>query len=124
MDDNFSFKPWKTGEMVGVLERPFPYTKDWNLLPDELQRVQEPGDDYEEITRRYWIAMDGAFPICHEGCALRDWLVLSGHESGRVWHDATADFNGWSPCTFPDGRRMTFSEWYTSWLERALAVVR
>lgn len=123
MDHNFGFKRWKPGETVGVLERPFPHTKRWNLPPEELERIQEPEDD-AEILRVYWIPMDGAFPICHEGCALRDWLVVSGPEAGHVWHDATADFNGWAPRTFPEGRRMTFSDWYTFWLERTLGAVK
>ena len=49
--------------------------------------------------RRYWVPVDGAIPVCHEGCAVRDWLVVSGPEAGRVWHDATADMKGWSPWT-------------------------
>jgi hypothetical protein len=120
MDDNFGFKRWKPGEMVGALDRPFPYRERWNLPADELERIQESEDD-TEILRVYWVAMDGAIPICHEGCALRDWLVVSGPEAGHVWHDATADFGGWSPITFPDWRHMTFADWYLAWIEKALA---
>ena len=108
IDDNFSFKPWKTGEMVGVLERPFPYTKDWNLLPDELQRVQEPGDDYEEITRRYWIAMDEPFRLPRRVRPPRLACALGPRRPGASG-TTRRRLNGWSPCTFPDGRRITFS---------------
>ncbi|WP_394844906.1 SMI1/KNR4 family protein [Pendulispora brunnea] len=111
MDDHSGFKPWTADGIVGNLAKSFPYTTSWNLSAEELERIQTSEDD-EEILRVYWIAIDGAIPICHEGCALRDWLVVSGTEAGRVWHDATADLEGWSPCTFPDGRHMTFADWY------------
>jgi hypothetical protein len=119
MDDNFGFKVWEPGGLVGTLARPFPHAARWNLSPEELERIQASEDD-DEILRTYWVAIDGAIPICHEGCALRDWLVVSGPETGNVWHDATADFNGWSPRAFSDGRHMTFADWYVSWLDGAL----
>jgi hypothetical protein len=125
MDRNFGFQSWENGRAVAALARPFPHRERWNLPPEEIERIQKPEDD-AEILRVYWIAMDGAFPICHEGCALRDWLVVTGPEAGHVWHDATADFSGWSPFSFDgrssaDGRRITFADWYLTWMERALS---
>lgn len=102
--------------------REFPHRTRWNLSSDELERIQASEDD-AEILRTYWVAVDGAVPICHEGCALRDWLVVSGPEAGKVWHDATAEFDGWSPCLSADGRHMTFADWYVSWLDGALQSV-
>jgi hypothetical protein len=136
MDHNFDFKRWKVGEHVGMPSRCFAHRAKWNLSATTLKRLQASEDD-TEILRLYWLRVDGAIPICHEGCALRDWLVVTGRERGHVWHDATADFRGWFPwpCDsrgtrsrrpLPRSRpdRMTFSEWYLDWLERALAASR
>lgn len=120
MDDADGLKPWTQGGLVGVLGRHFPHRDRWNLSESELERLYESDDD-EEILRTYWIAVDGALPICHHGCALRDWLVVSGPEAGYVWHDATAEYGGWSPCARPDGRRMTFADWYLDWFDKAIA---
>jgi len=120
MDDGYGDKPWKPGLMVGVPSQSFPHRERWNLSEAELERIQASEDD-DEIIRTYWRPVDGALPICHQGCALRDWLAVTGPEAGHVWHDATADFQGWRPWTRNDGRHMTFAEWYVAWLEKALS---
>jgi hypothetical protein len=120
MDDNVGHKAWKEGGLVGVPSRPFPHTEPWNLPEEELERIQESDD---EILRTYWVPVNGAITICHHGCALRDWLVVSGPETGHVWHDATTDFAGWSPHALSQGGRMTFSDWYSAWLDEALRTV-
>ena len=76
----------------------------------------------DEINKRYWDAalVAGAFPICHHGCAYRDWLVVTGPEAGQVWHDARPDERGLWPYESTDGRRLTFAEWYLDWLGGAL----
>jgi hypothetical protein len=123
MDDNAHFKRWKPGKFVGSPSRPFPYEKQWNLQAPDLQRLRGSEED-DELLRTYWTAIDGAIPICHEGCALRDWLVVSGPQAGHVWHDARADFDGWSPGTQAGGGHMTFAAWYLSWLDEALRITR
>jgi hypothetical protein len=57
--------------------------------------------------KRYWHSsvMNGALPICHKGCALRIWLVVSGGEAGNVWYDGRADYTGIAPVLMRDGRR-------------------
>jgi len=123
MDHNAGFKPWKLGESVGVPAKPFPHDEAWNLPQTDLERLQASEDD-DETLLIYWVAINGAIPLCHEGCALRDWLAVSGPEAGHVWHDATADFEGWSPCTLPGRRRVTFADWYLAWLDKALQAAR
>lgn len=98
----------------------FPHTAPWNLPAQEIEELQRHEDD-QEIIRRYWMPVIGAIPLCHEGCALRDWLVVTGPEAGHVWHDATADFEGWRPVMDSRGVRATFAAWYSDWLGAALA---
>ena len=42
-----------------------------------------------ELEAHYWdpAIMNGAIPICHKGCALRQWLVIHGEQRGFVWDD-------------------------------------
>ncbi len=120
MDDGFGFAPWKTGELVGNLARPFPHREAWNLTGDELEALQNALSD-EETERAYWGPMDGAVPICHQGCNLRDWLVVTGPEAGRMWHDATADYGGWEPIVDRSGAHLSFGAWYLRWLDAALS---
>jgi hypothetical protein len=64
--------------------------------------------------------MNGAIPICHEGCALRIWLVVSGSQAGYLWRDSRADYAGLTPLCLRNGTGATFSSWYNEWLEAAL----
>src|SRR6266404_2538792 len=74
---------------------------------------------------RYWNSenVNGAIPICHKGCAYRDWLVVSGPEAGHVWHDARADQAGLYPVAIATKKRGTFLDWYMHWLHGALAML-
>jgi hypothetical protein len=76
----------------------------------------------EEIDKNYLdeALVAGVFPICHHGCALRDWLVITGPEAGQVWHDARVDEGGLRPYESTDRSRLTFTEWYLDWLDDAL----
>jgi hypothetical protein len=113
---------------MGLLSQPFPLTDSWNDLrgepPDELAETDE--HEYwtqvEQFEARYFNSslVNGAMPICHEGCALRIWLVLTGGQAGYLWHDGRADRTGLTPLRLTDGSPVTFSGWYTEWLENAL----
>ena len=125
MDDGFGFMPWESLEgFVGDLSKPFPYTAAWNDLtgmsPAEGLSDEAHDAQLEAFDRVYYYPLDGAFPICHRGCALRDWLVVSGAEYGNVWQDDRADYNGLSPFTLPGLSRVTFLQWYRAWLDEAL----
>ena len=68
--------------------------------------------------------MDGAIPICHLGCAIRDWLVVTGLERGNIWRDERAHNSGIYPLENDDGERLTFSVWYDDWISESLVEVR
>ncbi|MEV4333395.1 SMI1/KNR4 family protein [Streptomyces sp. NPDC049597] len=61
----------------------------------------------------------GAICLCHLGCALRRWLVVSGPDRGRMWDDRRADGIDLQPMSNADGSPMTFADWYLTWLEEA-----
>lgn len=127
MDCQWEEAAWKEGEFVGVLREPWPHRGAWNLQEEELKIPH--GLSLEALDavfalrdRRYWneALVAGAFPICHHGCALRDWLVVTGPETGQVWHDARVDGGGLHPYERADGARQTFMDWYLDWLYGAL----
>ena len=127
MDDSFDAQKWKEGDgFVGVLSKPFPHTSRWNDLPE----APEESDDevqyekaLEAVDAIYWNSdnVNGAIPLCHEGCAYRDWLVVTGREAGHIWHDARTDQAGLWPVSLGKKKRVTFLEWYVHWFDEALA---
>jgi hypothetical protein len=129
MDASYEFQDWEEGDgFVGVLSEPFPHTSAWNDLtgqPVESDDEEAYEEALEVFDGRYWdpVNVNGAIPICHEGCALRDWLVVTGPEAGHVWHDARADLEGLKPIGIGAKKRVTFLNWYESWLNEALATL-
>jgi hypothetical protein len=61
----------------------------------------------------------GAIVICHLGCALREWLIISGSHRGTIWSDDRADDVDLVPLLNDDGKPVTFARWYSDWLEKA-----
>lgn len=59
----------------------------------------------------------GAVCIADLGCALREWIVVSGPERGRIWSDHRADDVDLAPLLDDKGEPMTFARWYLAWLE-------
>lgn len=127
MDDGFAFQKWKEGDgFVGVLSEPFPHTAAWNDLggePEETDDEEEYEKALEAFDERYWnpANVNGAIPVCHEGCAYRDWLIVTGPEAGHMWHDARTDQAGLRPISIGKKKRITFLDWYVHWLNEALA---
>jgi hypothetical protein len=129
MDDNYELKSWHEGDgFVGVLSEPFALRDAWNdltrkpsekLIETNLEEYDRQLATFEKI---YWspVRTNGAFPICHIGCALRIWLIVSGGEAGHLWLDGRADNTGLSPLTLKDKSLATFSSWYQEWLDSAL----
>lgn len=104
MDDGHQMKKWRAGgHFVGKIREDFPGAR--------------------FLRQGSWAALDGAIPICHLGCALRQWLVVSGKEAGNVWNDNRADEAGIEPWRFQEQRRATFYIWYRSWLDEAVAIL-
>jgi hypothetical protein len=136
-DHNWGHKPWQEGDgFIGVLAEPFPHLGPWNEpggRPEyDPDKAEEPGGQ-EEFDRRMeeWDAVyfhpenvNGAIPICHLGCALRQWLVVTGPEAGHVWCDDRADFGGLYPLEHDGMPRVSFLEWYRNWLDGTVRQVR
>jgi hypothetical protein len=61
----------------------------------------------------------GAICLCHEGCDMRVWLVVSGAERGRMFSDLRCDDVDLAPIIGSDGQAVTFRQWYLKWLEKA-----
>ena len=126
MDDVNGLAPWRENDgFIGVLSEPFALSRDWNDLtgkPSEDVMGDEDGEyekQFDEFEKRYWRAslMNGALPICHEGCALRIWIVVTGEQAGRLWRDRRAEFKGVQRVLAADGTPATFSRWYNEWLD-------
>lgn len=130
-------RDWEGGGLVGDPGRPFPHTTAWNLPdsfwagepdwpPDtpieEQDRMMDTWD--RELEAHYWnpAIMDGAIPICHKGCALRQWLVIHGERRGSIWDDHRADHAGIAPVLGESGEPVTFAGWYMAWLDDTLGM--
>jgi SMI1 / KNR4 family (SUKH-1) len=128
MDDwRKEYRKWKENDgFMGDLSEPFPHTAPWNDLTGEPNYDEENEEEYElqmdAFEEKYWDPknINGAIPICHLGCALRQWLVITGPEAGHVWCDDRADLKGLFPLTAPGKTRVTFYEWYRGWLDEAI----
>ena len=134
MDDGHGTCRWRENNgFVGILSQPFPHTEAWNDLTnkphfEEADIVNEADED-EKMAKidaweenHYWNSrhVNGAIPICHLGCAIRQWLVITGDEAGHVWNDQRVGEKGLSPVQFGVHKRVSFLQWYRSWLEDAL----
>jgi hypothetical protein len=128
MDDGFGHRAWSENDgCIGVLSMPFPHTTSWNDLP-EGAAYEYPADDrgWQEENDRYFDAVNvnGAIPICHLGCALRQWLVVTGPEAGNIWNDDRAQYGGLSPLQQEGLVRVNFAQSHCSWLQDALRRLR
>lgn len=129
MDHGHDLSLWKEGDgFIGNLSKPFPLKESWNDL-SALPNPDLEGTNPLEYQRLFaaWEKdhfdphlLDGAFPICHMGCALRVWLIVTGEQAGRLWRDGRTDDSGLSPVLRKDGQAATFSTWYLDWLEEPL----
>jgi hypothetical protein len=134
-DDNHDMCSWEAGYLIGDLSQPFTHTKEWNLdnsfwenEPDPDQCETEEQEDelweawHKELEAKYWAPhiMNGAIPICHQGCAIRTWLVVTGPMKGTVWDDYRCDNDGIMPVKNKDGKYASFSDWYIDWLNQSI----
>jgi hypothetical protein len=137
MDDCFKHTRWHESDgFIGKLSEAFPHRSAWNdrTGEPEYDESRENDSDWEE---KYQLQMDewekfywdpanvnGAIPICHLGCAYRQWLVVTGPEAGFIWDDNRADYGGLNPHQSNGRDRVTFSQWYSDWLNDALMKLR
>lgn len=142
MDRNFGFEQWDS-DFVNPDKR-FKFTGPYNdtsMLyrgapekagfpdPEEYEAEYEKWleENSEDLELEYWVehSMDGAVPICHHGCSIRSWLVVSGGaEHGTIWVDDTPDERGVYPETLDGQPRIGFFEWYLDWLTKSIAEVK
>jgi hypothetical protein len=94
----------------------------------QLNATQPAADDedaYEDWLNRYekvlWDGQrtQGAVCLCHEGCAYRDWLIITGPLRGQMWDDDRAGDVDLAPAIAGDGSALTFGRWYLDWLNEA-----
>ena len=121
MDDNSGYAAWEEGgDFVGILREPFPHTDAWNIDFDPNNYGSDKEFNAAETANWSPTLVNGATPICHRGCALRDWLVVTGPLAGHVWYDRRTEWGGLEPVLI-NGRRASFLDWYRQWLDQALA---
>lgn len=130
MDDGMGSREWHENDgSVGMLSEPFLLEEAWNdvscLPKPELtnQNQAEYDAQMELFEKRYWSAtlVNGAIPICHEGCALRIWLVVTGSQAGSLWEDRRSEYGGLHRIRLADGSPATFARWYEQWLDECVA---
>lgn len=105
------------------------------MEPDETRRSTIPvaeldSAEYHRLMdvfeSSYWSSelVNGAIPICHEGCALRLWLVVKSPQFGYLWRDRRAEHAGIEPLRLAEGQMATFLSWYDEWLQQCPAAVK
>ncbi|MGY0071028.1 SMI1/KNR4 family protein [Streptomyces sp. QTS137] len=125
---------------LSTLAQPFPEKGPDPELLDALTAERPEEEDFDEIEdfddaieawdERWESVMfapartAGAVVICHAGCALREWLVISGPYRGTVWSDPRADDADLEPLLDTEAKPVTFARWYTDWLDKAERSVR
>jgi hypothetical protein len=119
IDFGHGAKTWiGSEEYVHDARAPFPYTEPWNWDKARRDAVFE-GDD--ALTAEYWRPIDGAIPLAAESDYQHEWLVVTGPERGKVWHDGRLQQLGWCPWLDATGAHRTFASWYEGLLDAALA---
>lgn len=106
----------------GDLSKPFPWTSSFN--PDEWERDLSIGDlegvEWDENGRYAGMFLPGALYLCHYGCAIRIFLIVSGPCQGEVWRDSQASGEGIFPEVDEHENRLGFLDWYEQWLDKSL----
>lgn len=108
--------------LVGDVASSFPYSAKWN---DSYINHDLTVEEQYEKQDRYWSPhhVNGAIPVCELGGNLRQILVISGPEEGNIWFDDRADWQGIYPLKTSNSERVSFFEWYRSWLDDSLSQI-
>ncbi|WP_327003616.1 SMI1/KNR4 family protein [Dactylosporangium sp. NBC_01737] len=120
---------------LDTLATPFPHERAFYLAkqapdpPDEADFATE--EEYEAAEEEYWELhgddayafepIPGLLYLCHQGCAYREALVVSGPARGQMWADDTAGDGPVRPLLDQAGNRIGFARWYRRWLDGAEA---
>ncbi|MEU2061157.1 SMI1/KNR4 family protein [Streptomyces sp. NPDC013455] len=92
---------------------------------EDFDEIEEFDDAIEAWDERWGAVMfapertAGAIVVCHQGCAQREWLIVSGGHRGTIWSDRRVDDMDLAPLLDHAGRPVTFTRWYLDWLEKA-----
>ena len=118
-----------------ILSKPFPHTEAWACF-DELDEIYERMEAAQEAGN---IALEeaafeekydliggpehnyGILNVCHFGCGIMMFLVVTGEERGNMWTDDRMNDSGIFP--FEEMKvveRITFLDWYECWLNQNL----
>jgi hypothetical protein len=110
------------------LSKPFPFTQKWASILQDPDDPTEFNDnvDLDELDAEDAYLRDnlrGAIMLDEEGCAIYDFLVVSGSERGNVWVDDRANSAEIYPNTLRSSnedknQRVTFFEWYMHRLDQ------
>jgi hypothetical protein len=106
------------------LKTKFPYLEKWN---SEFKGNLEDENYMESKEFEYWGKeyfdekhLFGSIRICHYGCAVYYFLIVSGVEKGNIWVDDIANDEGIYPLCSENKNRYNFTEWYNEWLSQSL----
>ena len=113
------------------LKYDFPHTEKWNFSDKIFQKIDDLVENEEnEISNFFDLVYmkeyyseeltNGSLYLADYGCALRYILIISGKEKGNVWFDQRADRKGINPVLDQDGNKVSFSDWYISWLDNSI----
>lgn len=102
------FDPGDISAALAQLEATRPSVDDEDAYQDWLNRYESVLWDDQRT--------HGAVCLCHEGCAYRDWLIITGPHRGQMWDDDRAGDIDLAPSTAADGNALPFGRWYFDWL--------
>ena len=144
-DDGYDLMYWDPENpvpgkrLIGDLSAPFKLSGAWNLpktywdqmpdfeaAPDVVVEQRWHDEWMAKLERDYYSPqiMNGAMPICTEGCGIRDWLVLNGPFVDTIWRDCRSEDGDIAPLMGNDGKPMSFRAWYFDWLDTSLATLK
>jgi len=105
--------------VLEALEAERPAEDDYDDL-DDLDAALDRWDERLEAILERPEATQGAICLADEGCAYRDWLVVSGPAAGSMWEDPRCVDRDLTPMP---GGPVTFGAWYLAWLDECERVV-
>jgi hypothetical protein len=123
-------------EDLTLLAQPFDHDEFFHLEPPGID-PEEDADAYEAAMNVYWREMPGTMTLCHYGCAIRAYLVVTGEMAGQVVVDQRCDsagvypftravaghFNAFNRPKGEDHTALDMEAWYRDWLDANIALL-
>ena len=103
------------------LSKPFPHSENWNMQLGEYSEESE--KEYSKKEEEYfdpkWVS--GALRVSNFGCGVSLNIIVNGSEYGNIWVDDRCNDQGiYSEPLTEKEERVTFFNWYESWLDKQL----